>query len=306
MPTGRTDRAARFLLSLLIAAVLATGALAPNASRSFQVLVLAAMLAALGGAGSRLARRLAPELGAASHGVAAFMLAVGLAVLSATALGHFGRLRPAPFLLGTAAAFLLSRLLPARPGAALVEEAEEIAAELPSRRRRVETALLAAALLAVAFTGLEDAHSLRYAPAGAHGFDDISYHLSAVAAWVRYGDLRMIRFSMGDPSTPFYPVLGELSSWVLLAPFRDSDVAARWAQIPFALFSFLAVYAITRRLGLARREAAFGPSATRRSITSSPCWRWRRGTITARRSSPWRGSTPRSPAPAAPAPARRR
>jgi hypothetical protein len=258
---GRTDRAARFLLPLLIAAVLAIGALAPNASRAFQVLVLAAMLAALGGAGSRLARRLAPEMGAASHAVAAFTLAVGLAVLPATALGQLGRLRPAPFLLWTAAAFLLSRLLPVRLAAPLPEETEEIAGEPPSRRRRVETALLAAALLAVAFAGLQDVHHLRYAPAGAHGFDDVSYHLSAVATWVRYGDLRMIRFSMGDPSTPFYPVLGELASWVLLAPFRDSDVAARRAQIPFALFSFLAVYAIARRLGLARREAAFATVA---------------------------------------------
>src|SRR4051794_24812110 len=178
MPIGRTDRAARFLLPLPIAAVLAAGALAPDAGRAFQVLVLAAMLAALGGAGSRLARRLAPELGAASHGVAAFTVAVGLAVLPATALGHFGRLRPAPFLLWTAAAFLLSRLLPARPGAPPPEESEEIAGELPSRRLRVETTLLAAALLAVAFAGLEDVQRLRYAPAGAHGFDDNSYHLS--------------------------------------------------------------------------------------------------------------------------------
>jgi hypothetical protein len=253
MLIGRTDRAARFLLPLLIAAVLGAGAPAPNASRAFQVLVLAAMLAALGGAGSRLARWLAPELGRASHAVAAFSLAVGLAVLPATALGHFGRLRPAPFLLWTAAAFLLSRLLPARPGAPPAAET----VEPPSRRLRVETALLAAALLAVAFAGLDDMRRLRYQPSGAHGFDDNSYHLSAVAEWVRYGDLRMIRFSMGDPSTPFYPVLGELSSWVLIAPFRDSDVAARWSQLPFALFSFLAVAAIARRLGLARRDAAF-------------------------------------------------
>jgi uncharacterized membrane protein YsdA (DUF1294 family) len=254
MPIGRTDRVARFLLPLLIAAVLGAGALAPNASRAFQVLVLAAMLASLGEAGSRLARWLAPELGRASHVVAAFSLAVGLAVLPATALGHLGRLRPAPFLLWTAAAFLLSRLLPVRPG---VPPAAAETAEPPSRRLRVETALLAAALLAVAFAGLYDMRQLRYQPPGAHGFDDNSYHLSAVADWIRYGDLRMIRFSMGDPSTPFYPVLGELSSWVLIAPFRDSDVAARWTQLPFALFSFLAVFAIARRLGLARRDAAF-------------------------------------------------
>jgi 4-amino-4-deoxy-L-arabinose transferase-like glycosyltransferase len=102
---------------------------------------------------------------------------------------------------------------------------------------------------------------LRWAPAGMHGFDDTSYHLSAVATWIRSGDLRMIRFSMGDPSTPFYPVLGEISSWVLIAPFHDSDVAARWTQLFFSLFSFLAVAAIARRLGLSRRSAALAAVA---------------------------------------------
>ena len=71
----------------------------------------------------------------------------------------------------------------------------------------------------------------------------------------------MIRFSMGDPSTPFYPILGEMASWVLIVPFRDSDVAARWTQVFFAVFSFLAVAAIARRLGLSRRNAAFAAIA---------------------------------------------
>ena len=118
-----------------------------------------------------------------------------------------------------------------------------------------------AAGLAVALVGLDDMDRLRWAPAGMHGFDDTSYHLSAVATWIRSGDLRMIRFSMGDPSTPFYPVLGEVASWVLIAPFRDSDVAARWTQLFFSLASFLAVAAIARRLGLSRRSAALAAIA---------------------------------------------
>jgi len=99
---------------------------------------------------------------------------------------------------------------------------------------------------------------LRFTPAGAYGFDDASYHLASVATWLRYGDLRMIRFSVGDASTPFYPVLSEVASWTLFAPFRDSDVAARWTQLPFAFFSILAVAAIARRLGLSHRAAALG------------------------------------------------
>ncbi len=259
---GRTDRAAILVLPILIAAVLLAGAALPAAPRSFQAIVFVAMLAALWGAGSRLARRLAPDFGPESHGVAAFTFAVGIAVVPATWLGHFGWLRPAPFLIWTAAAFLLSRLLPA--GTAPPENAEIVpprGSEPGSRRTRIDTALLLTAGLAIAWVGLDDMARLRWAPAGAYGYDDVSYHLSEVATWIRYGDLRMLRFSMGDASTPFYPVLGEMASWVLIAPFRDSDVAARWSQIPFALFSFLAAAAIARRLGLSRRDAALAAIA---------------------------------------------
>src|SRR6185436_19154832 len=87
------------------------------------------------------------------------------------------------------------------------------------------------------------------------GPDDISYHLTAMAVWQRWGDLRMVKFSMGDWGTAFYPILPELSSWTLLAPFRDSDVAARWSELPYALLSLVAVAAVARRLGVGRRAA---------------------------------------------------
>jgi hypothetical protein len=259
MLKGRYDHAARLGLSFLIAATLLAGAAAPDSPRAFQVLVFAAMLAALWGAGARIARRLVPDFGPASHGVAAFSFAVGVGVVPATWLGALGWLRPAPFLAWTAVAFLLSRLLPV--AARVGKEDGPAPAPSAARAPRVDLILLVAAGLAVAFVGLYDMDRLRWSPAGMHGFDDTSYHLSAVATWIRSGDLRMIRFSMGDPSTPFYPVLGEMSSWVLIAPFRDSDVAARWTQLPFTLFSFLAVAAIARRLGLSRRSAAFAAIA---------------------------------------------
>jgi 4-amino-4-deoxy-L-arabinose transferase-like glycosyltransferase len=243
---------ARLLSPALIAAVLLAGAALPGSPRAFQVLVMAAMLAALWETGSRVARWLAPDFGSASHGVAAFSLAVGIAVVPAMWMGQFGWLRPAPFLVWTAAAFLLSHLLP-RP------EAETRAAPVSvpvSRSLRIDTALLIMAAVAIALVGLDDMRKLLWLPAGAHGFDDISYHLSTVATWIRHGDTRMIRFSMGAATTPFYPILGEMASWVLIAPFGDSDVAARWTQIFFAAFTFLAVAAIARRLGLSRRSAA--------------------------------------------------
>jgi hypothetical protein len=254
---GRYDHAARLGLSFLIAAILLAGAAVPDSPRAFQVLTFAAMLAALWMAGSRLARRLVPDFGPASHGVAAFTFAVGIAVVPATWLGQIGWLRPAPFLAWTAVAFLLSRLLPVAGPA----EEGSVPATSAARSARLDLILLVMAGLAIALVGLYDMDRLRWAPAGMHGFDDTSYHLSAVATWIRSGDLRMIRFSMGDPSTPFYPVLGEVASWVLIAPFRDSDVAARWTQLFFTLFSFLAVAAIARRLGLSRRSAAFAAIA---------------------------------------------
>ncbi len=258
MSTGPKDRALRLFLHLLLAAILLLGAVLPDSWRAFQMLVLAALLAALWEVGSRLARWLVPDFGPASRGVAAFTFAVGAAVVPATWLGHVGWLRPAPFLIWTAAACLLSQLLPAPK-----REAGEATSPAPASRpwERVDLALLLMAALAIAFVGLYDMWRLRFAPAGPHGFDDVSYHLSAVATWIRYGDLRMIRFSMGDPSTPFYPILGEMASWVLIVPFRDSDVAARWTQVLFAVFSFLAVVAIARRLGLSRRNSALAAIA---------------------------------------------
>jgi hypothetical protein len=259
MPTGRKERAFRLLVHLLFAAILLAGAVRPDSSRFFQGGVLVVMLLALWEAGSRLARWLVPDFGPASRGVAAFTFAVGVAVVPATWLGHFGWLRPAPFLIWTAAAYLLSLLLPNPEIAA--EERMSLSPTSSSKADRVDFALLTTAAVAIALVGLYDMVRLRWAPAGPHGFDDVSYHLSAVATWIRYGDLRMIRFSMGDPSTPFYPILGEMASWVLIAPFRDSDVAARWTQVFFAVFSFLAVAAISRRLGLSRRNAAFAAIA---------------------------------------------
>ena len=216
------------------------------------MVVAFAMLVALGVAGDRLARWFCPDFGLLSRGVAAFSFAVALAVAPATWLGHFGALRPAPFLIWTAAALLLSRLLPATPRRAL-----DAAPSVPKEAdpwTRAEWALLLAAGTAVALLGLKFAFHFRWAPVGL-GPDDESYHLAAVAVWHRFGDLRMIKFAVGDASTTFYPVGGEVWSWVLLAPFRDSDVLTRWSQLPFAVASIVATAAIGRRLGLSLRSA---------------------------------------------------
>lgn len=220
----------------------------PILERAFQVLVFAALLAALGNAGWRIARRLLPEAGRASLVTAAFTFAVALAAVPATWLGHFGLLRPAPFFGIVAAVFLLARLIP-QP------ERPEGPPGDPERLVRVETALVLAVVLLTAWAWGRTAHGARYDFPGYYSFDDTYYHLTAVATWHRSGDLRMVKLAMGDSSTTFYPIVAEICAWVFLAPFRDSDVAARWAQLPFALASLAAAAAVARRLGISRRAA---------------------------------------------------
>lgn len=255
-------RTPRSISTALIAGVLGAGAILPSQPRAFQVLVFAAMLAAFGSAGWRIAPRLLPDAGRLSQAVAAFTLAVGLAAVPATWLGHFGLLHPRWFLLLAAVLFLLSRLispLPSSPLPLLKEEGE---------RNPIETALLIAAAASLALllvvrmaTDFLDRPGLRH-------YDDLYYHLTAVATWHRHGDLRMVKFSMGDSATTFYPVSSEITAWTLLAPFRDSDVATRWVELPFALASLLAVAALARRLGLSPGASAFAAflyASTRRA-----------------------------------------
>lgn len=249
------------------AAVLLAGAVLPAQPRGFQVLVCATLLVALGSIGRRTARWLLPEEDPLSRAVAACAVAVAAGSVLSTWLGHLGLLRPSWFLLATAALLLLSRLLPAdspaegtaTPSPAIGDAAGPPGAPAgspwPARLARLEVALLLAAAGALGVVAIATLRALRYARPGYFGLDDISYHLSAVATWLRHGDLRMIKFTYGDTSTAFYPILGEICSWILIAPLRDSDFFARWTQLPFALFSGLAVAALARRLGLSRRSA---------------------------------------------------
>src|SRR6185295_8919284 len=190
-----SDRVARIVVAILIAVVLLAGAVFPDSPRAFQVIVFLGMLYALWETGARLCDRLVPDWEPLSRAVAAFTFAVGIAVVPATWMGHFGVLRPAPFLVWTAAAYLLSRLLPGSDAGAGTSPAPRRSS---SRLDRIETALLLAAALAVALAGLREIRGMRFTPPGS--YDDLSYHLSAVATWIRHGDLRMVRFSMGDPS----------------------------------------------------------------------------------------------------------
>ncbi len=255
------------LAQFVAVALLVLGGVLPAPPRGLEVLVFLALLVALGGTGWRIARWLLAGGAAAedplSTATAAFTIAVAVAALPAILLGHFGHLHPSWYLVTIAGITLAGQLFPwerRRPAGLGLPPAGGTPA-LPgkdgSRIARFETVLVLAASAALALGILNLAYQLRFEPVGAFGGDDVSYHMGAVATWLRHGDLRMMKFDFGDRSTPFYPILAEICSWVLVAPFRDSDFAARWTQLPFALASLVALAAIARRLGLSRRSAAF-------------------------------------------------
>jgi hypothetical protein len=243
----------RLALTIAAALLVAGGAVA-SPPRWLDVLVFFALLLALGGTGWRLARRLLPGEESLSIAVAGFTVAVAVGALPAILLGHFGLLRPSYYLFLIAAIALAASFLRLGNGAeGLAPSHLKVATWIA----QAEAALVLAASAAFVLTLLFLAWRLRFEPVGAYGGDDVSYHMGAVATWQRFGDLRMLKFEFGDRSPAFYPILAEICSWVLLAPFRDSDFAARWTQLPFALFSLVALAAIARRLGLTHRSAAF-------------------------------------------------
>jgi hypothetical protein len=266
----------------LAVALLIAGAASSDPGYGLQVATAAALVVALGEIGAGLARRVLAGEPAAARWCAATVFATAVATLLATALGHFGVLRRTPFLLAVAALAAVLGWLDwgrgrgARAAAAGAEPVDGVphpvaghgpAAEPDEAARGVAKAarfgfltplsrlLTIGALVLLAFVWLHEAARSFDVPPG-RGGDDFSYHLSAIAVWNHYADLRMIKFSMGDWSTAFYPILPELVSWALLAPLGTNDALARWSSLPFALAAFLAVWSLARRLGLSARGAA--------------------------------------------------
>lgn len=246
------------VLDGVLASVLGLGAGWTGGPRGVQVLVLLALLATLGRVGWRAASGLLPDVRGASRGICAATVGLGAPTLLGTVLGHFGLLRPGFFLGGMALLLLLGALVARRrgdPPSPPEPAAPDAEPSSPAWLRVVERTLLVSVLLLLALLLLRSLRDNRYSPVGTFGFDDPSYHLSAVAVWQRSGDLRMLKFAYGDASPAFYPIGAELFAWSLLAPFGDSDFAMRWAQLPFLLGSLLAVYGIARALGVTRSGA---------------------------------------------------
>lgn len=240
-----------------MAVLLLLSALVPAARLGRTGLMVSAVLAVvtlLAGA-ARVARRLVGGGTGLDRAVVAGVIAWAVVVVVGTGLGHGGWLWRRPFWalvagLALAASWLKEhRVVETSPASTDAGGGSrfELRASLGARA----TAALVAAAVALLVAGVvSDLRSAQLEPPGARAFDDLSYHLPAAATWWRAGDLRMLKFTMGDPATAFYPIDGELVSWALLALLDGNDFLARFTELPFALALLLAVAALARRLGL--------------------------------------------------------
>lgn len=82
-------------------------------------------------------------------------------------------------------------------------------------------------------------------------WDSLTYHLPAVAAWIRAGNLVTTPISTAASADPMNGELGFL--WV--GALTRSDLLIDAAQIPFAILGAVAVMAIGRSVGLSKTSA---------------------------------------------------
>ena len=89
-------------------------------------------------------------------------------------------------------------------------------------------------------------------------WDCLTYHLTFAALWVKKGTL--LHFSAPDQIhiCAHLPINGEIfASWFLL-PFHN-DLLVNTMNFPITLLGGISCYAISRELGLTRKEASFTP-----------------------------------------------
>ncbi len=214
-----------------------------------EILRLGLLLLATGVVAWRLVDWLGLELGGAEGGVARISVAAAACGLVVVLLGSAGWLRAPIFEASVLVALAFAARFP--PIAPRERFPAESGQPLAGRIAAAVAVALTVALVA------HDLYALRFQPPGADFYDDVSYHLPAAATWLQYADLRMLRVEVGDMSTTFYPVLGELMSWIAMAVPGGNDFFARWSQLPAGLGLLMAVWALTRRAGGTAGSAAF-------------------------------------------------
>lgn len=91
------------------------------------------------------------------------------------------------------------------------------------------------------------------------GWDDLNYHFTFPVEWIKHANLDNPIVVSDDPSPSYYPINGSLFFLWLILPLRNVFLADL-GQVPFFLISFLAVYAISRKISLNKEASLFAAS----------------------------------------------
>lgn len=83
------------------------------------------------------------------------------------------------------------------------------------------------------------------------GWDSLNYHFTFPVEWLKHGNLDMPITVFDDPSPSYYPINGSLFYLWLILPFK-SVFLADLGQAPFFILSFIAVYSVSRKIGMDR------------------------------------------------------
>jgi hypothetical protein len=139
-----------------------------------------------------------------------------------------------------------------RLASALRDAARQITAQVLSERP------LRVALCCVAIPWLLLFVDRAFAPPVA--WDALTYHLTFPLHWMQRGRLDTLVQPTGEPSSPFYPLVGEMQYyWGFLSAGTDAWCA--FSQVPFLILSSIAVAGIARLAGAARLPAALAAAA---------------------------------------------
>ena len=84
------------------------------------------------------------------------------------------------------------------------------------------------------------------------GWDSLNYHFTFAVEWLKHGNLE-IPITISDDFAPsYYPINGSLFFLWLIFPFKNVFLADL-GQVPFFILAFLAIYGISRKLGINRK-----------------------------------------------------
>ncbi len=88
------------------------------------------------------------------------------------------------------------------------------------------------------------------------GWDSLNYHFTFAVEWLKHGNLATPITISDDFAPSYYPINGSLFFLWLILPFKNVFLADL-GQAPFFILAFLAVYGISRKIGVNREFSLY-------------------------------------------------